>query len=66
MGYSFDFSLVKMGEVDEFGFPVTVGGVTRHAGLYFAGLPWLDSQKTGVLLGVGEHAQAIAAHIAGR
>ena len=66
MGYNFDFSLVKMAEMDEFGFPVTKGGVTRHAGLYFAGLPWLDSQRTGILLGVGEHARAIAAQIVGK
>jgi putative flavoprotein involved in K+ transport len=63
MGYTFDFSLVKLPVTDEFGFPITTGGATRYPGLYFAGLPWLDAQKTGVLHGVKEHAQSIADHV---
>jgi len=66
LGYTFDFSLVKLPVVDEFGFPVTERGVTRYPGLFFAGLPWLDTQATGILLGVGEQAGHIAAHISGK
>ena len=66
IGYKFDYSLVRLPVTDEFGFPITKGGATRYPGLYFAGLPWLDAQKTGVLHGVGEHARSIAAHIASR
>jgi putative flavoprotein involved in K+ transport len=60
MGHSFDFSLVKSPVSDEMGFPVTRGGETQVPGLYFAGLPWMDSMKTGLLVGVGESAQRLA------
>ena len=63
MGYAYDYSLVRLPVTDEFGFPITKGGVTRYPGLYFAGMPWLDIQKTGVLHGVKEHTRSIAAHI---
>jgi putative flavoprotein involved in K+ transport len=66
MGYSFDFSLVKLPAFDGDGFPVQQRGVTSYAGLYFVGMPWLPRQKTGLLLGVGEAAEHIAAHIAAR
>ena len=64
-GYRFDFSLVKFPVMDEYGFPVTENGATAYPGLYFAGLPWLPGQKSGLLLGVGEHAAHIAGRIAG-
>jgi putative flavoprotein involved in K+ transport len=66
MGYAFDYSLVKLPVTDEFGFPITQGGATRYPGLYFAGMPWLDAQKTGVLIGVKEHAGRIASHLLNR
>ena len=66
MGYSFDFSLVKLPTFDADGFPVQQRGVTSYAGLYFVGMPWMPGQKTGLLLGVGEAAEHIAAHIAAR
>lgn len=62
-GYTFDFSLVKLPVFDEAGFPVTEGGITRYPGLYFAGLPWLPGQNTGLLLGVGETAERVAVDI---
>lgn len=62
-GYSFDFSLVKFPVFDLSGFPITRGGVTQVTGLYFAGLPWLDTQKSGLLMGVGEMAARLAAYI---
>jgi putative flavoprotein involved in K+ transport len=66
MGYSFDFSLVRLPAFDADGFPVQQRGVTNYAGLYFIGMPWLPKQKTGLLLGVGEAAEHIAVHIAAR
>ncbi len=60
MGYDFDFSLVKLPVFDEFGFPVTVRGATHYPGLFFLGLPWLTTQKSGLLMGVGEDAAFIA------
>ena len=64
-GYSFDFSLVKLPVIDGDGFPVQQRGVTAYPGLYFVGLPWLHTQKSGLLLGVGEDAAFVAEHIAG-
>jgi putative flavoprotein involved in K+ transport len=63
LGYSFDFSLVKLPVFDEYGFPQSQQGATRFEGLYFAGLPWLPGQKSGLLLGVGEQAGAVASQI---
>lgn len=62
-GYGFDFSLVKVPIFDNAGFPQTQRGITSYPGLYFAGLPWLPGQKSGILLGVGETAAHIAEHI---
>jgi putative flavoprotein involved in K+ transport len=63
MGYTFDYSLVKLPVCDGDGFPIQTRGVTRDAGLYFVGLPWMPSEKSGFLLGVGESAQHVASRI---
>jgi putative flavoprotein involved in K+ transport len=65
-GYTFDFSLVKLPVVDGDGYPIQQRGVTHYEGLYFLGMPWLHSRKSGLLFGVGDDAAYIAAHIAGR
>lgn len=63
LGYTFDFSLVRLPVFDADGFPVTTRGATGIPGLYFVGLPWLSAQKSGLILGVGEDAEAIARSI---
>ena len=63
-GYAFDFSLVKLPVVDSDGYPIQKRGVTRYPGLYFLGLPWLYSRRSGILFGVGDDAAYLAAHIA--
>jgi putative flavoprotein involved in K+ transport len=63
-GYNFDFSLVKLPVVDEDGYPMQKRGVTDYDGLYFLGMPWLHSRKSGILFGVGDDAAYLAAHIA--
>jgi putative flavoprotein involved in K+ transport len=65
-GYTFDFSLVKLPVVDSDGYPVQKRGVTRFEGLYFLGMPWLHSRRSGILFGVGDDAAYLAAHIAAR
>ena len=62
-GYSFDFSLVKLPVTDGDGYPIQQHGVTQYQGLYFVGLPWLHKYKSGLLVGVGEHAEYVAAQI---
>lgn len=62
-GYTFDFSLIKLPIGDERGFPIQRRGVTNYPGLYFVGMPWMPSLKSGILAGVGESAEYIASNI---
>jgi putative flavoprotein involved in K+ transport len=62
-GYRFDFSLVKLPVTDGDGFPLQRRGVAAYPGLYFVGMPWLHTQKSGLLAGVGDDAAFIAGHI---
>jgi putative flavoprotein involved in K+ transport len=65
-GYKFDFSMVKFPIFDEDGYPVQKRGVTEYPGLYFIGLPFLHTIKSGLLSGVGEDAAYVASTIARR
>ena len=62
-GYTFDYSLVKLPVHDGDGFPIQMSGVTRYPGLYFVGIPWMPSERSGFLLGVGDSARHIASQI---
>jgi putative flavoprotein involved in K+ transport len=64
-GFGWDFTLVPLPIFDAFGYRLHTRGVTAQPGLYFVGLPWLHTAKSGLLVGVGEDAAYIAAHIAG-
>ena len=64
-GFDFDYSLVKLPVTDSCGFPLTRDGITDFPGLYFIGMPYVSKQKSGLLMGVGEDAKRISAHIAG-
>jgi putative flavoprotein involved in K+ transport len=61
MGYSANYSLVKLPVTDEDGFPITQHGVTQYPGLYFVGMNWLSARKSVTLMGVGEDVEAIIA-----
>jgi putative flavoprotein involved in K+ transport len=63
-GYTFDYSLVKLPVRDSDGFPIQSSGATSYAGLYFVGMPWMPSERSGFLLGVSESARQIASQIA--
>jgi len=65
-GYSFDFSTIKLPVVDGDGFPIQTRGVSAYPGLFFVGLPWLHTAKSGLIYGVGEDASFIADRIAER
>jgi putative flavoprotein involved in K+ transport len=41
-------------------------GITVVPGVYFLGLPWLHKLKSAFLYGVGDDADYLAEHIAGR
>ncbi len=59
-GYRGDYRMVKLPVLDEKGMPIQDRGVTDQPGLYFAGMPWMPSLKTGTLIGMGEQARGIA------
>jgi putative flavoprotein involved in K+ transport len=62
-GYKFDYSMVKLPVFDEDGYPVQKRGVTEHPGLYFVGLPFLHTGKSGLLSGVGDDAAHVVSAI---
>jgi putative flavoprotein involved in K+ transport len=63
-GYAFDFSMVKLPVADRDGFPIQTRGVSAFPGLFFVGLPWLHTAKSGLIFGVSEDARYIAERIA--
>lgn len=65
-GYTFDFSLVKLPVADADGYPIQKRGVAEYEGLYFLGMPWIHSRRSGILFGVGDDAAHLAAHIVAR
>jgi putative flavoprotein involved in K+ transport len=65
MGYTFDYSLVKLPVTDEDGFPIQRRGVTQYPGLYFVGMNWLSKRKSAILYGVNEDVEHIIADMTG-
>jgi len=63
-GHSFDFSLVKLPVTDSDGFPIQTRGVSAYPGLFFLGLPWLHTAKSGLIYGLAQDARYIADRIA--
>lgn len=62
-GYRLDFGWVDLPVLDEWGYPRHVRGVTTCPGLYAVGLPWLHSEPSSVLAGVGADAAYIVDHL---
>jgi putative flavoprotein involved in K+ transport len=63
-GYSCDFDWINLPVTDVRGYPIQDRGVSHYPGLYFCGLHWLYSLKSGLLFGVGEAAVHVAGHLA--
>lgn len=63
-GYAYDFDWVQVPVFDEHGRPHQQRGVTRRPGLYFLGLHWMHTFKSGLLAGVGDDAAHVADHMA--
>ncbi|MGI9520884.1 MAG: flavin-containing monooxygenase, partial [Hyphomicrobiaceae bacterium] len=62
-GWSSDYSWIDFPIVDRQGYPVQSRGVTQHPGLYFCGLHWMHTLKSGLFFGVGEDAQYVTDHL---
>lgn len=65
-GFTFDFSMVQLPLLDEFGYPKASRGVTDHPGLFFLGIPYMDKAITGLFMGIRESAQFLAEVIDGK
>lgn len=55
-GYRLDFSWLGLPILDEWGYPRHRRGVTVQPGLYAIGLPWLHTEPSSVIPGVGPDA----------
>jgi putative flavoprotein involved in K+ transport len=64
-GYAYDFGWVRIPVFDERGRPVQRRGVTTRPGLYFLGLHWMHTFKSGLFAGVGNDAQHLADRMLG-
>ena len=62
-GYRPAFDWIQIPVFDANGAPIQERGRTLCAGLYFLGLHWMHTFKSGALFGVGEDAGHIAEHI---
>jgi putative flavoprotein involved in K+ transport len=59
-GFDFDFSWIDAEVFDSFGYPVTRRGETAAPGLYFLGLNFLHTRRSGIIYGVGADADYLA------
>ncbi len=64
-GYDYDYGWLHAGCLDEAGTPVQVRGVTDVPGLYFLGLHWMHTFKSGTFMGIGDDAAFVADHLLG-
>ena len=62
-GYSFDYDWVRPACTGAAGEPVQRRGVSPMEGLYFLGLHWMHTFKSGTFLGVGDDAEHVADHL---
>ena len=63
IGYTADYSLVKLPITDEDGFAIQQRGITQYPGLYFVGMNWLYSRQSTALLGVNEDVEYVVAYM---
>ena len=59
-GFTSDFSWIHLPVLDPEGGPIHQRGISPVRGLYFIGLPWLSSRKSGIIYGIDEDAHYIA------
>jgi putative flavoprotein involved in K+ transport len=63
-GYDYDYGWLQAPVLDVQGRPLQRRGVTPVPGLYFLGLHWMHTFKSGLLSGVGRDAEYLAEHMA--
>ena len=65
-GYGLDFGFLDLPVLDAWNYPRHTRGVTEAPGLYAVGLPWLTRHSSSTVALVGQDAEYVAGHIAGR
>ena len=63
-GYSFDYDWLNVPCLAPGGEPVQTRGVTDVEGIYFLGLHWMHTFKSGTFLGIGDDAAYVVNHLA--
>jgi len=64
-GFEADYSYLKLPVLQDDGAPRQCDGVSDVPGVFFIGMPWVRKRKSGLIMGVAEDAEAIAAAIDG-
>jgi putative flavoprotein involved in K+ transport len=62
-GYEYDYDWLHEPCLDPSGAPVQKRGVTDLPGLYFLGLHWMHTFKSGTFMGIGDDASYVAEHL---
>jgi putative flavoprotein involved in K+ transport len=62
-GYDHDYGWLRVPVFDALGRPLQQRGVTQIPGLYFLGLHWMHTFKSGLFSGVGSDAEYLAEHM---
>jgi hypothetical protein len=65
-GFRYDLGWVHLSVFDDGGEPVHRRGVTRHPGVYFLGLRFLHTLRSGFVFGGGGDAAYLTQHIVSR
>ena len=60
-GFRFDYSWVKANAFDKFGYPKTDRGEASAPGLFFLGMNYLHTRKSGIVYGITGDANHVAA-----
>lgn len=63
-GYAYDYDWLHARCLDETGSPIQTRGVSTLPGLYFLGLHWMHTFKSGTFMGIGDDAAHVADHLA--
>jgi putative flavoprotein involved in K+ transport len=64
-GYAFEYDWLHAPCLDDRGEPIQRRGVSEVPGLYFLGLHWMHTFKSGTFLGIGDDAAYVADHLIG-
>lgn len=62
-GFRFDYSWIEANAFDKFGYPDTIRGEASIPGLYFLGMNYLHTRKSGIVYGITNDAKHVATKI---